>query len=279
MKHLILDANNLLFRARHACHNRQYDNVIVHTFFRTLKPLVELFKPDFVYFVLDGYPKKRMELSSSYKGTREYHDKDNFREQRKKSIALVKRGLPFVVMRHPEMEADDVIADLVYARLPEADEKVIVSSDTDFIQLCQISGNNVKLYNPVKKDFREIPEYDYEKWKSLRGDAADNIPGIPGIGNKRAEKILTEAAGFENLFKKKPEAKEIYEKNLKLISLTRMNDDEFQEVEVEFMLESMPYLHKSFTEMGLKSMVSEKAWEKYIEPFKELKDGRKCFAR
>ena len=63
MRHLILDANNLLFRARHACYRRSYDHVIIHTFFRSIKPIVEKFNPDYVYFVLDGYPKKRMEMS------------------------------------------------------------------------------------------------------------------------------------------------------------------------------------------------------------------------
>ena len=78
MKHLLLDANNLLFRARHSCYQRNYENVIVHAFFRSLKPIIEKFSPDYVYFVLDGYPKKRMEMRSDYKGTRVYHDKDGF---------------------------------------------------------------------------------------------------------------------------------------------------------------------------------------------------------
>ena len=45
MKHLILDANNLIFRARHSCYRRTYDNVIIHTFFRSLKPIIEKFSP------------------------------------------------------------------------------------------------------------------------------------------------------------------------------------------------------------------------------------------
>ena len=156
MKHLIMDANNLLFRARHACFRRQYDHVIVHTFFRSIKPLVEKFDPDCVYFVLDGYPKKRMELSSDYKGTREYHDKDNFRAQRKKSISMIKESVPFLVMRHPEMEADDVIADLVLRTLPAEDEKVIISSDTDFIQLCQENG-----IKPIVGSFLRSDDYEF----------------------------------------------------------------------------------------------------------------------
>jgi 5'-3' exonuclease len=279
MRHLILDANNLLFRARHACYQRNYDHVIIHTFFRSIKPIVERFDPDYVYFVLDGYPKKRMELASDYKGTREYHDKDNFRAQRKKSVAMIKESVPFLVMRHPEMEADDVIADLVLRKLPAQDEKIICSSDTDFIQLCQVQGNEVKLYNPVKKDFREPPEYPYAEWKALRGDAADNILGLRGIGNKRATTLLTEADALTNFFEKKPDMRSQYLHNLEMIELRAMSEKEFEEVDMWFASDSLRILRETFTSMNLKSMITDKAWNNYTKPFGGLKDGRECFIK
>tara|TARA_B100000427_G_C15433586_1_gene561929 strand:+ start:69 stop:908 length:840 start_codon:yes stop_codon:yes gene_type:complete len=277
MRHLILDANNLLFRARHACYNRKYDHVIVHTFFRSIKPIVEKFTPDCVYFVLDGYPKKRMELQPDYKGTREYHDKDNFRSQRKASIQMIKDSVPFLVMRHPEMEADDVIADLCLRLLPGEDEKVVVSSDTDFIQLCQdVPG--VKLYNPIKKDYREIPEYPYASWKALRGDGSDNIQGIRGIGNKRAAQLLSEEGLLEKFFQEKDEViRETYNQNLEMIKLFPMTRSEFSDVEISFSDLPLSTLRDTFTEMKLKSMITDKAWGNYSKPFKELQDGRKYF--
>jgi len=279
MKHLILDANNLLFRARHACYQRTYDHVIIHTFFRSIKPIVEKFSPDCVYFVLDGYPKKRMQMSPDYKGTREYHDKDNFRAQRKKSVSMVKESVPFLVMRHPEMEADDVIADLVLRKLPAHDEKIICSSDTDFIQLCQVEGNDVKLYNPIKKDFRDPPEYPYAEWKALRGDSADNISGLKGIGNKRATSLLTEEGAFEAFFTKKPELRSQYDNNLEMIELKEMSDEEYSDVELWFASDSLQTLRDTFTQMNLKSMITDKAWNNYIKPFGDLKDGRECFIK
>jgi DNA polymerase-1 len=279
MKHLILDANNLLFRARHACYQRTYDHVIIHTFFRSIKPIVEKFSPDCVYFVLDGYPKKRMQMSPDYKGTREYHDKDNFRAQRKKSVSMVKESVPFLVMRHPEMEADDVIADLVLRKLPADDEKIICSSDTDFIQLCQVEGNDVKLYNPIKKDFRDPPEYPYAEWKALRGDSADNISGLKGIGNKRATSLLTEEGAFEAFFTKKPELRSQYDNNLEMIELKEMSDEEYSDVELWFASDSLQTLRDTFTQMNLKSMITDKAWNNYIKPFGDLKDGRECFIK
>ena len=276
-KHLIMDANNLLFRARHACYRRKYDHVITHTFFRSIKPLVEKFNPDCVYFVLDGYPKKRMELSSDYKGTREYHDKDNFRAQRKKSISMIKESVPFLVMRHPEMEADDVIADLVLRALPAGDEKIIISSDTDFIQLCQAPAENVLLYNPIKKDYREAPSYSYSNWKALRGDSADNIPGLRGIGNKRAAALLEEAGALESFFEKKPELREQYLKNVEMIELAPMTPQEFKSVEMWYAKNPLSDLRETFTQMNLKSMITDKAWGNYSKPFGGLKDGREYF--
>lgn len=273
MKHLLLDANNLLFRARHACARRSYDNVIIHTFFRSLKPIIARFEPDYVYFVLDGYPKKRMALQPEYKGTRKYHDKDGFRAQRKEAIQMIKDTVPFVTIRHPETEADDIIADLALRCIPADHQKIVVSSDTDFIQLCQ-DASNTTLYNPIKKDFREAPVYPYAKWKALRGDSADNITGISGIGNKRAAALL-EGSNLEEYFIKKPEAREKYHENLEMIRLTALDDDERKCIEFSFPKDTIEALRTTFTALKFKSMITDKAWGNYSAPFMELRDGRK----
>jgi DNA polymerase-1 len=278
MKHLILDANNLLFRARHSSYGKDYDNVIIHMFFRSVKPLVEKFEPDCVYFVLDGYPQKRLSLHPEYKGTREYHDEDNFKYQRKKAVSIVKESVPFLTMYHPEMEADDIIADLVLRKLSKSEEKIIISSDTDFIQLCQDPENNTKLYNPVKKDYREIPPYSYAKWKSLRGDSSDNVKGVKGIGDKRAVYFLENEDHMLEFFEKRKDAKETFDKNLDLIKLVSMSEEDFEKVQMWYS-NDMPLLKSFFEELGLPSITNDKAWAKYSKPFKELKDGRNFFIK
>lgn len=275
MKHLLLDGNNLLFRARHASGRRQYDNAIIHVFFRSLKPIIEKFSPDYVYFIMDGYPKKRMEMQPDYKGTRVYHDKDGFRAQKKKAESIIKECIPFVVARHPEAEADDVIADLVLAGIPDADEKIIVSSDTDFIQLCQ-DANNTYLYNPIKKDFREVPEYPYARWKALRGDSSDNIAGIRGIGNKRAAQLL-EPGRLEEHFNKFPDHRQKYLQNLEMIILQPLTEFERSKIEYSYPKLPLETLREAFTTLKFKSMIEDKSWDKYSRPFTELKDGSKYF--
>ena len=71
------------------------------------------------------------------------------------------------------------------------DNTVILSSDTDFIQILNLYPDNVKLYNPISKSYRQNTDYDYVAWKAMVGDRADNIPGVKGIGKKTANKILS----------------------------------------------------------------------------------------
>ena len=210
MKHLLLDANNLLFRARHACARRRYENVIVHTFFRSLKPIIEKFDPDYVYFVLDGYPKKRMEMQPEYKGTRKYHDKDGFRAQRKECIRIIKENVPFVTIRHPEAEADDVIGTLAKKAEKAGFITYMMTPDKDFAQLV---SEKILLYRPGNKwkptevwGVKEVlDKFEITQVKQvidflgMMGDAVDNIPGLPGVGEKTAKKFLAEYGSMENL--------------------------------------------------------------------------------
>ena len=89
MNILLLDAYNLIYRARYSGMNKG-DHSTVFNFFRGLRPLVEKFKPDMAYFVLEGMPKKRLSLDPNYKGQRTYDNKDGFREQRKQIINIMK---------------------------------------------------------------------------------------------------------------------------------------------------------------------------------------------
>jgi len=191
MKILLLDGYNLMYRARHSM-SRGYggDYSIVYAFFRSLRPLIEKFSPDRAYFILEGYPKKRMELSGGdYKGTRTYHDRDGFKAQKRKIMEIVKEQFPVCAARHHHYECDDVLANLIkYSHA--TDDCVVVSSDSDFIQLLNEFGN-VAVYNPIRKAFMPRPSYDYVLWKALRGDSSDNIEGFRGIGNKRATSMVS----------------------------------------------------------------------------------------
>jgi len=266
MSILILDGYNLIYRARYSGMNKGEYSVIFN-FFRSLRPLVEKFSPDQVYMVLEGKPVKRLEMDPDYKGQRVYHNDDNFNEQRRSIISILEKFYPINIVKHNDYECDDVIGYL--ADKFKVDNKVtIISSDTDFIQCIE---NNVQLYNPVRKKFIESPEYDYVLWKSLKGDAADNIAGFVGIGDKKAQKLCVNPEALEKFLLEEGRQDKL-NKNLEMIRLHDLTND------VEGILH-YPKIHSEkwqdlkdlFTSYEFSSMVGkETSWKKYTDTFNQL---------
>jgi len=261
MNVLFLDGYNLLYRARSGF--AKGDNPIIFNFFRSLRPLIEKFNPDVAYFVLEGRPKTRLAQDSNYKAQRTYHDKDDFRRQRKEIIQLVKDHFPLTVVRHEDYECDDVIMNLAKTR-HKNDTTTIVSSDTDFIQILQ-EGLDLRLYNPVRKKFIEAPEYNYVQWKALRGDAADNIDGFKGVGDKTADKLMCNKTLLAE-FLQKPGHQEKFDHNVSMIQAHEMDEDldSLEEAKSTF---DHDVLRKKFTEMKFYAMTNDTAWTKYVNTF------------
>ena len=103
-----------------------------------------------------------------------------------------------------EMEADDIIAELTHKALLAGKNIVILSSDSDLVQLLQYP--DVRLHNlkqeVTKTDVVEkygVEPEQFADWKALSGDASDNIPGVPNIGAKKASNLLNEYGSIENI--------------------------------------------------------------------------------
>ena len=144
----------------------------------------------------------------------------------------------------------------------------IVSSDTDFIQCI---NDSISLYNPVKKKYIDKPEYDYVLWKSLKGDASDNIVGFKGIGDKRAKKLCENKNELEK-FLEQDGYKEKLENNLFMISLHDLTADA-KDIQYFYGPENQIWndLKEVFVKFDFKSIVEkEKTWQKYIDTFKNL---------
>jgi len=266
MKVLFLDAYNLIYRARSSYLKGEY--ALVFSFFRQLRPLIEKFDPDKVYFVLEGNPKFRKQLSEgNYKGNRKSAG-DDFHRQKATIINIVGDLFPFESVRHPELECDDTIATLSVKHASEGDEVTIISSDSDFIQLLNIERYDIQIYNPVKKKFFDTPGYDYVTWKALRGDATDNISGIPGIGDKRATNLVNDPQGMLKLFENK-EKREIFEKNVNLIRLVDFSND-MSKLERKTGTGDFDLIEQTFEDMGLESLIKEKSWNKFVQTFERL---------
>ena len=270
MKILLLDGMNLVHRARSGFNKGP--NALVFSFFRGLKPIVEKHSPDKVYFVLEGKPKHRKNLDPGYKSGRPKAP-DDFWPQVNRIISLL-TNIPIVQIRHPDFECDDVIANLAKQHSEAGNQVVIVSNDTDFIQVFDtMSHDLVKIYNPHKKKFVVPPDYNYLSWKSLRGDSSDSIPGIKGVGDKTATKLIKDPKLMEDTLLKEGN-RERYETNLKLIKFhwfeTCSEDFISQGAQVVYPAARLSNLKAEFARMNFGSMINEKYWIKFEKAFENI---------
>ena len=148
-------------------------------------------------------------------------------EEFKPQIPLLKElltSLGYPVVMEQGVEADDVIASMARCVVEDGRQAVVVSSDKD---LLQILGNGVKMLRPVKgitvlKDYDEASfseEYGFSPqsmpdYLALMGDAADNVPGVPGIGEKTALQLMGESATLERIFESLDDLKPAVRKKL-----------------------------------------------------------------
>jgi len=266
MKVVFLDGYNLIHRARHSFKVGEYSTV--YSFFRSLRPLIEKLDPDFAYFVIEGTPQDRFTLYPDYKANRpKYKDHESFTLQKNIIISILKSYFPMAVVKHPFHEGDDVIGNLI-ERFHARDECVVVSTDTDFLQLYN-RCNNVVIYNPITKTTVSAPHYDYVKWKALRGDASDNIAGIKGVGDKRAESLVLDENKLIMFLSQDPEREKLFELNQKLIQFADIGD------QMSLLESSLPDIEwdtvkQKFDEFEFYSITNPKSWIKFHSTFSKL---------
>ena len=212
-KFVIIDGSSLMYRAFYAlplltAENGQYTNA-AYGFATMLVKLLEDLQPDALAIAFDkGKKTFRNELFEAYKGTRKATP-----EELLSQIPLVHELAEAFGVRLIEeagYEADDVIGTLS-AKAAEAGAKVVVvTGDRDALQLI---GPNVSVLL-TKKGISEMELYDEaafrEKYglepkalidlKGLMGDSSDNIPGVPGVGEKTALKLLHAYGSMEEVF-------------------------------------------------------------------------------
>jgi len=265
MKVILLDGYNLMHRARFGM--KMGDSHIVFNFFRGLRPIVEETRPDKMYLVLEGYPAHRIAADSAYKanrviepGTPKAAEMEEFRRQKKIILELL-NNFPITLARHPQLECDDTIASLC-VDVHKDDECVIVSTDTDFMQLLDKS-ERIKLFNPVKKEYIKSTEYDYLRWKALRGDKTDNVPRVDGMSDKKAEKMLSEPILLER-FLADTHIKEQFDRNMTLISFKTGDPAGIESHDGNLCWDE---IKKTFVDHKFFSMVNDTAWNNYVKTF------------
>ena len=184
-------------------------------FFRFLFSLFDQRNPPAFAAVFDPAGKTfRHDMYPEYKATRQKTPEDLHAQVPLVEEILRALGLP--ILRTDGFEADDLIAALAMRCRAEGRECWIVSGDKDLLQLV---GGGVKALRPDSGFSYQPygPEEVEAEWGvspvrildylSLTGDASDNVPGVPGVGDKTALKLLTEFHGLEELYARLDEVK------------------------------------------------------------------------
>ena len=207
-----------------------------------LKALTERFEPTHLVVAFDNQSKKwRKELYPEYKANRVKKFPELYPQFPEIRKILDKMGIyNFDV---DTMEGDDVIGSMAKTWGDMGNKVSIISGDRDILQLI---NSNVSVYMPTKwvTDLREYTEWNFKtemgfeinqmiEWKSLVGDAGDNIKGVEGVGEKTATKYLAGEEIKQRLLDKITEAeKELLPLNRKLTTI--VTDLQLPEVNQEF---------------------------------------------
>ena len=214
-KLMLIDGNSLVYRAFFALPtdmataSGQVTNA-VYGFTAMLIYLLKDQQPDRIVVAFDRpEPTFRHELTPTYKAQRESAP-DILRQQ----MGLVREVLEVLtipVLDKAGFEADDIIATLATRGRDRGDDVVIVTGDRDSYQLVEDPYVKV-LYN--KRGVSDYAFYDeagikqrtgveprdYVQYAALRGDNSDNLPGVPGVGEKTAAKLINERGGIDGIY-------------------------------------------------------------------------------
>lgn len=257
---LLVDFNNMVHRARAGF--GKGDDSITYTFMLIFRKAVETFDPSRVYIVKEGRPLKRHAMFAEYKAGRASSGDDFWRQH--SDILSIMENLPVHIIRHPERECDDVIAHL--AKHTHSEEPIVIlSTDSDFMQLLVPGDDRVKLWNPVKDRWIDATPYDYVAWKSLVGDGSDGIPGFKGIGGKTAVKLLEDARKLSE-FLAVDNRHEVFDRNLSLIMFEPIEGD-LEHHTGHLNAES---IRSFFESKGFASLLKDGPWSKFINTFANL---------
>lgn len=208
----LIDAYTIIFRNYFAIiknNNKNIIQYIVLSFIYSINNILNKEKPTHIIVIFDS-----QQITLRHK---EYY---KYKSNRKKTPKEIKNSIPYIfnflkilnikILYKKGYEADDIIGTIANKAYIKGYNIYIVTTDKDFTQLI---NNNIKIYNYYQKNnfkiigIKEVcNKYEIETpiqfidLFSMIGDKSDNIPGIPGIGEKNAKKFIKKYKNIENLF-------------------------------------------------------------------------------
>ncbi|WP_179349131.1 DNA polymerase I [Winogradskyella pacifica] len=277
----LVDAYALIFRGYYAfiknprINSKGEDTSAIMGFMNSLLDVIKRERPDHLAVCFDkGGSVDRVEMFEAYKANR-----DATPEGIKTAIphiCNILEAMHIPIMVKEGYEADDVIGTLAKKAEKEGYKTFMVTPDKDFAQLV---SENIFMYRPVfgggyetwgipevQKKFEVTDPLQVIDFLGMMGDASDNIPGLPGVGEKTAKKFLAAYGSMENLFANshelKGKMKEKIEANQELGLLSKQLATIMLDVPVEFNAEDfemsepdIPKVTEIFQELEFRRLI------------------------
>jgi len=280
----LIDTFGFIFRAYHARArsgappmrtSTGLSTEAVYIFNNMLRKLSKQHDPEYIAAVFESSePTHRVQEFADYKANRSERPPD-LGEQ----IPYVRRVLEAMripILEYPRFEADDVIGTIARRAEQQGMEVVIVSSDKDMLQLVT---DRVSMLNPAKDDewydpvkvkaFMGVHPEQVADLLALKGDAIDNIPGAPGIGEKGATDLIERFGSVEGALERAAEVerkmyRESLQNNVDRIKMSKRLATIATDVPIEFSLDAVkaqtpdvPLLKAAYKELEFHSLLKE----------------------
>ena len=264
----IIDGYSLIFRAFYAMQRPMITSEGIYTqgiygFLNMLNKIQEDFSPEYMAVAFDlKEPTFRHKEYEGYKAGRKPTPPELLME-----IPLLKdilRAMNIKILEVPGYEADDIIGTVSRIAEEEGYEPLIFTGDKDALQLT----SDITKVVFTKKGITDFDLYDREKMqerygltpsqfidlKGIMGDSSDNIPGIPGIGEKGGIELLTQFGSLEEVLErseeiKKPAMRKKVEENADLARLSKRLATIIRDVPLECGLEDMILTEPDYPEL------------------------------
>ena len=258
-KLFLIDAYALIYRAYYAfiknpiINSKGFDTSAIMGFLNSIFDILKREKPDYFAVAFDvGGSVDRYEIYEEYKANR-----DSTPEPILDSVPIIHEILDALGIKTLQLsgyEADDIIGTVAKQAEKEGLKTYMVTPDKDFAQLV---SENIFLYKParfgggieiwgideVKNKFEINHPLQVIDFLGMMGDSVDNIPGIPGVGEKTAKKFLKEYGSIEELYKNlediKGKLKEKISENKELGMLSKKLATIITDVPIEYKIDEL----------------------------------------
>ena len=312
-KIVLIDGHSMLHRAFYGVPDLSNGEGLhtnaIYGFLNIMFKILEEEKPEYLAVAFDVHaPTFRHEIYTEYKGTRK-----PMPEELREQVPVMKEVLGAMgiqTVEQPGLEADDILGTLAKRAEKDGLEVSLISGDRD---LLQIASSHIKIRIPKTKGGRtEIEDYyaadveakyqvnpvQFIDLKALMGDTADNIPGVPKVGEKTATELMVKFGSLEEIYNhidevSKKSIRESLAANRELADLSKVLATIKVDGDVVFDYEDAKIrdfytddAYKIFMRLGFKNMLSrfEKSGEenKQADYFKEVTDfgeAEKIFQR